>query len=541
MISGLLAALLALSFAGCGSNSSAETTKAAEQNTSTETTAAQTAQTESSEESTEEKTLVIGTGQTCSTLDPTNSYDGWYAIRFGLCQTLTQMTNDMSISGWLVTDDYTCSEDMKSWTFTIRDGVTFSNGEVLTAEKAKKSLEYTIEHSERSADYFTAESIEADGQTLTINTAVAEPILPNKLADPLFSILDADADTSEIAEKGPVGTGPFIAESFDSASREVVVVKNEDYWDGEVKLDKIDFLFTEDQNALTLGMQVGDFDAVYNISMNEVGNFENNSDYIVEKAAGGRTTHVFMNQNTVLKDIALRQAIIRYLDRETYVNVLLNGQYVAGKTLVTASAAKYGYDDLTDPNAYDPESAAKLLEDAGYKDVDGDGYLETPEGDPMDIQFLYYTGRPEQQALAEAAQMELSKVGIRVTPVENDSATVMNKLTAGEYDMLIMSINVMNSADPENHIKSYFYSKGANANFGWEDAEFDAIIEELEETADAEKRIELVKDAEKILLDQAVFIAMCYPIMNFTTKANVSGIRCTTADYYWVTKDTDIQ
>ncbi len=114
------------------------------------------------------KRLVIGTGQTCGTLDPMEAYDGWYAVRFGFGQTLTKMNDDLSISGWLAEDDYSATDDNKTWTFTLRDGVAFSNGNVCDAAAAKAAIEYICENAKRSADYFTPVSIEADGQTLTI-------------------------------------------------------------------------------------------------------------------------------------------------------------------------------------------------------------------------------------------------------------------------------------------------------------------------------------------------------------------------------------
>ena len=485
------------------------------------------------------KNIVIGTGQSCGTLDPLQSYDGWYAVRFGIGQTLTKLNDDFSVSGWLA-EDYTVNEDNTVWIFTIRDDVTFSNGTKLTAELAKASLENVYENGMRGTEYFTPAAIEADGQTLVITTESPEPILPNKLADPYFTIIDTTVDMTNIADEGPVGTGPFVVESFDPVTKETVVVKNENYWGGEVLMDRITFVYTEDQSTLTMGLQSGDFDAVYNVSMTSIGDFENNESYRIVRTASGRTAHGFMNQNGVLGDEVLRQAILRYLDRESYCENLLNGEYVAGKTLLT-SASAYGYDELTDINAYDPEGAARLLDEAGYADTDGDGFRETPEGEAINLRFVYYTGRPEQQILAEATQLELAGLGIRVTLEVHDTQTVIDMLGSGDYDMLCMSINALNCGDPENHMNTYFKTGGSYNSFGYSSAEFDSVMDELSVTADADRRVELVKEAEQILLDDSVCIYYCYPVMNFVTKSTVSGITSTPADFYWVSEATDIQ
>ena len=493
---------------------------------------------DSSSDSSGFKSITIGAGQACATLDPANSYDGWYIVRYGISETLTKMEDDMSISLWLASD-YTVSDDYTTWTFTIKDGITFSNGNAVDGEAVASSLMYIFENSERGIEYFTPVSITGEGQTVTIVCESAEPILINKLADPLFCIIDTSVDLTDIVDEGPIGCGPFIVESFDSTTKTCVVVKNENYWDGEVQLDQITFLYTEDQSTLTMGLIAGDYDAVYNLSMTAVSDFETD-EYTILRAESARTTHGFMNQNGVLGDEVLRRAILMSIDKETICSVQLNGEYTAGKTLITSSASQYGYYELEDPYSYDPEAAAALLDSAGYLDTDGDGYREDPDGNDIELIYVYYQGRPEQQIVVEATQAELADLGILVTIEVNDTATAIDRLASGDFDLLCMSINVLNCADPENHLYSYFSSSASQSDLGWENAQFEAILEQLSVTADADERIELVKSAEEILLEEAVCIYYCYPVMNFVMTANITGITCSTADYYWVNAQTDI-
>lgn len=483
-------------------------------------------------------TLVIGSGQAAATMNPVNAYDGWYAVRYGIGQTLTRLDEDMSVSAWLV-EDYASNEDDTVWTFTIREGVTFSNGTALTAELAKASLENVFENSERGTAYFTPASITADGQTLVITLQDADPILPNKLADPLFTIIDTTVPYDHIEESGAVCTGPFRLESFDAATKECVVVKNENYWGGDVMLDRIDFVYTEDQSTITMALQKGEFDAVYNVSMTDIDLFAQDDRFEILSNAGGRTTIGFMNQNGLLGDLTLRQAILQNLDKETYCAALLNGQYIPGVTLLT-SAVDYGYDTLIDPNAYDSEHAVQLLEDAGYIDRDGDGFRETPEGEKLDLRLVYYSGRPEQQILAEAVQVSMAAAGIRMTIEVHDTQTVMNMQKSGDYDLLCMSINMMNCGDPENQMNTYFGGDGACNASGYDSAEFNALMKQVHAAADPVQRKELVKQAEQVLLDDAAAIYFCYPIMNFVMQSNVSNLYCTAADFYWVDEHTNI-
>lgn len=485
------------------------------------------------------KVLVLGSGQSAGTMNPVNAYDGWYSIRYGIGQTLTKMNDDMSISGWLVEDDYSANSDNTVWTFHIKDGITFSNGNKLDAAAAKASLENVYSNGERGPEYFTPKSIEADGMTLTITLDEAEPILPNKLADPLFTIIDTSVTYDNIDETGGIGTGPFVMKSFDINTKECKVVKNENYWGGDVALDEIDFIFTEDQSTLTMALQKGEFDAVYNVSMTDIGTFENNSDFNVVSNASGRTTIGFMNQNKQLSDKVLRQAILQNLDKDTYCKSLLNGQYIAGKTLLT-SAADYGYDELTDPNAYNPTSAKKLLDDAGYVDKDGDGFRETPSGDTLNLRFVYYTGRPEQQIVVEATQASMAEIGVKVTPEVHDTQTVMDMQQSGDYDLLCMSINMMNCGDPENQINTYFCEGGSYNATGYKSEKFNSLMKQVHVTADPDQRKDLVKQAEQVLLDDAVAIYFCYPIMNFVLQKGVQNVYSTPADFYWIDEKTTV-
>lgn len=485
------------------------------------------------------KTLVIGSGQSAGTLDPIQAYNGWYPVRYGICQTLTKMNDDYSISGWLTEDGYSSNDDNTVWTFTMKDNVTFSNGNKMDAEAVKKSLENVFENGERGAEYFTPVSIEADGLKLVITTEKPEPILPNKLADPLFCIIDTSVDNSKIADNGPIGTGPYVCESFDSATKKCVVVKNKNYWNGEVKTDRIEFIYSEDQSTISMGLQSGDFDAVYNVSMNDIGTFEKNSDYKIKTNPSGRTTIGFMNLNGQLGDKVLREAILQMQDKESYCKNLLKNQYVPGKTLIT-SASDYGYDTLTDPNAYNPENAKKLLDDAGYADTDGDGFRETSAGEPINLRFVYYTGRPEQQIVVEAAQAAMATVGIKVTPKVHDTQTVMDMQKTGDYDLLCMSINIMNCGDPENQINTYFKAGGTYNATGYDSKEFNSLMDQIHVTADPNQRKDLTKRAEQILLNDAAAIYFCYPVMNFIMKNHVDGINSTPADFYWVDENTSI-
>ena len=489
-----------------------------------------------------DSSIVFGTSQTCYSLDPTASYDSWYALRYGVGQTLTKFDDQLSTKPWLITDDYSMDSDNLTWHFVIRDDVTFSNGNKLTAEGVKTSIERVFKESDRASSFFALDSIHADGQKLTIKTKTPCANMLGMLADPLFVIIDTSVDNSEIADKGPICTGPFVFKSFDVTSYECVVEKNENYWGEKAKLDKVTFKMFDDATTQSYALQNGEVDAAYNVGMTEIDNYRNNKDYTVSECAGGRTDYGFMNQNGVLKDKSLREAVLRSLDKKSYCESLLNNAFVPG--LAPLSSASVYSEGITDPYTYNIEEAVKLLDEAGYKDVDGDGYRDDLDGKPMELTYVTYSTRPELKNLAEAFQNTLDKnLKIKVKLNITDSDTCYKLLEAGDYDIWAFNNNSLSTGDPENFFSGYLTKRtkeNQNYNtFGYNSKEFNSLITELSSTFDTDKRLEIIKKAEQVLVNDATAIYYCDPVMNIVSKSSVTGFESTPADYYWLTENID--
>ena len=141
-------------------------------------------------------------------LDPADNFFSWVVMRYGLGECLVKFDNKMNATPWLA-DKWSVSDDKLTWTFHINDKVKFSNGDKLTAEIAKESLERTFKLSNRAQSIFRYAEIKADGQNLMIKTVNPTPSLPGMLADPLFIIIDTKAKDRDIKKQGPICTGPY--------------------------------------------------------------------------------------------------------------------------------------------------------------------------------------------------------------------------------------------------------------------------------------------------------------------------------------------
>ena len=291
-----------------------------------------------------------------------------------------------------------------------------------------------------------------------------------------------------------------------------------------------------DQTTRSMALQSGEIDVAYNLKTENVFEFDGNDNFNVQSLESLRSTYAFMNENGALSDLALRQALLRGLDKETYTSVLLEGGATPGKAPVPPTL-DYGYDDLNDENSYDPDGAKKILEDAGYKDTDGDGYVETPDGKPLELTFVYYDSRAELGVYAQAAQSSLKEIGINIKLDCVSYETLLDRRDSSQYDLLIWNVLVANTGDPENYLRENWYSTSANNTAGYANKDVDAWLDELSETIDEDARKELIVKIQQAIMDDAATVFFGYENTFLISKSTVEGLVMYPMDYYWVTAD----
>ena len=478
--------------------------------------------------------LVVGVTSFEDTLEPTDQYFSWVVTRYGIGENLTKFDEKGNLQP-LLAESWQLSDDKLEWTFKIRDNVTFSNGNPLTAEAVKKSIERVFEKNKRAESFFTYTAMEANGQNLKIKTKEPVAILPAALADPLFLIVDTTANTEEFAQKGPITTGPFVVQEF-KPGEQTVVVRNEKYWDGKPKLAKVIFKDINDQNTRALALKAGEIDVAYNLKVGNKSDFEGDKNIVINELKSLRTTYAFMNQTKGLKDKALRQAIIRGADRENYTQSLLQGGATPGKAPVPPTL-DYGFNELKDENAYNPESAKKILADAGYKDKDGDGFLERPDGSKLDLTFVIYTSREELGVYAQALQANMKDIGIKVTLKPVSYETTLSMRDASNFDLLIWNVLAANTGDPEKYLNENWYSKAKTNQVGYSNPEVDKLLTDLSKEFDAAKRKDMIVKIHQLIMNDAATLFFGYETTFLYSNKSVEGLKMYPMDYYWITKD----
>lgn len=481
--------------------------------------------------------IVFGQTQTYSSLEPCREYDGWMVERAGVGETLTKLDSSLNTSGWLAEDDFSVSGDGLTWTFNIKNNVCFSNGTKLTAELAAASIQYAFDNAPRAADFFELDSMTADGQTLTITTKVSTPTLPGMLSDPFFIIFDTTVDLTNMPEEGPICTGPFVVESNDQISMTLGVVKNENYWDGDVSLDSAEFLQFQEPSVMNMAFQSGELDACYGLSPADGALYLDNENYVVEMCTGLRTDFGLLNQNGLLKDKALRTALLQCIDMKTICEIQLNGMFAPGNTPFASEAL--GVNELKNPCPYDMEAAAATLEKAGYADNDGDGILETPDGTPVILEVRSYTTRAELPIICEALQYAAGTLGIQLN-IQHVQDLWAETIQTGNYDICIFNSSGFHSGDAAAFLQQYFQTGAVYNQYGYSNSKVDDLIRSLENVFDPEERTRIEKEISVKLMDDACCAFFSYPTIFIAAKNNISGLECTPADYYWITKDITI-
>lgn len=483
-------------------------------------------------------TLKFGVTNFADSLETTDNYFGWVVMRYGLGECLVKFDEKMNAVPWLA-ESWQIGDDKLRWTFKISDKAVFSNGNKVTAEAVKQSIERTFAKSNRAKTFFEYSEIRADGQNLTIQTKKPVPTLPGMLGDPLFIIIDTSVKDRDYAKQGPICTGPYMVKEYSKAK--AVMEANPHYWDGPVPFKHVEIPTIDDPNTRAMALQSGEIDMAINIAPGDMALFQSKDQFNISTIASLRDVLARLNvkEGSPMQDKRVREALLSSLDRETYSKVLLKDTFVPGGPAIPPSM-DFGFTALKDPNTYNVERAKKLLAEAGWKDTDGDGIVDK-DSKPLELTFIFYSGRAELPLFAEATQADAKKVGIQVK-LQNVDYNVLDGIgQRGEYDLLISNILAAQAGDPEVFINMYWKTNVSGSNpqngSGYSNPAFDALSERLAVEFDPTQRRQLVIDMQKILLDDAATLIFGYPQTNMVSSTGIADAKILPCDYYWLTKD----
>lgn len=464
-------------------------------------------------------------------VNPHNGYSGWACIRYGVGETLFKYSDTMELEPWLA-ESYENVDEL-TWKINLKDGITFTSGRKLDGDAVKECIEHLVAVHKRAAGDLNIERVEAEADTVIITTAKPVPALINYLSDPYGCIIDMQAG---ITDEGNVSaTGPYIAEEI-VTDLGLTLVKNQNYWNGEPRLDKIIVKTISDGDTLTMALQSGELNAAYGLPYSSLSLF-NNSNYTISSSETSRSFFAQMNYaNVNLQDSNVRAAIAMAINKKDFTNVLLKGN----GTLAEGPFPKdYTFgDSYVKAAEYNIDNARHLLAQSGWKDTDGDGYVEK-NGEKLTLRWLTYPSRQELPLLAENVQASLKQIGIEVKI--NCTANHLDYVKKGEWDIYASAFVCAPTGDPEYFFTTHCLKNSSKNRGGYYNEQLEQLEEQLSTTFDTEGREQLGIKMTQTILDDNAFIFASHLKMSIVSGKGVSGLTAHPSDYYEITAELDMQ
>ena len=358
------------------------------------------------------------------------------------------------------------SEDGLTWTYKLRPNMKWSDGKPLTAE----DIAWTVNTS-REEEWFnhfavtqnlTAKAL--DDTTVEIKSSVPDPKLPVMdvyiLPKHIWGKMDADA-RGKYEGTDPVGSGPFVLEEF-KKGQFARFNANPNYWGGKPAVDKVVLRKFNNPDAMVAALQTGELDAAEDIPSSGFHKLEEDPNIVTVEGNQGAMGEIAINGGDGLKkphpalaDPKVREAIGHAIDRETIVNRALEGLATPQQTLSTSPDPKWTPDlaDGTLPS-FDLDRANAILDEAGYKDTDGDGIREMPDGgEPLNFRYMVRSDSVNAQPIAEFFTGWLKEIGIGTTRKVVDDSQLTEIIGKGDYDIFFWGWTPF--VDPDTML-SYF-------------------------------------------------------------------------------------
>jgi len=439
---------------------------------------------------------------------------------------------------WLA-ESWESSPDGKTWTFTLRDNITFHDGKPLTSDDVVFSFDYNLKGPGSTTSVGTGvdyiDTVTApDPMTVVIALKNARPSFLDDITGPFgFAIMPKhiwSAVTDPARFQGPtalIGSGPYKLEKFDLPTNSFNFVANEEFFLGPAKVRQFQIVPVSDE---LLALDRGDIDAA-RLSNDLIPQAQYDSlakEFEVLTAPGEFNLALFFNplKGFPYNEKAFRQGVVYGLDREDMIERLLGGRGVPGPAGALGPGNPFLNKDLPE-YAFDKEKSATLLESVGLVDRNGDGLRDRPDGSPFTIPLSVSSS--DNQAAQLTAEY-LKAVGLNVELSVVDQQTSDDRGANGDYEMAIQHFGGL-SADPSRLISTFgsmSKSKSFTRVHGYNSPEFDQVAKQQAGEVDEDKRQELIDQMQEILAEDLPRISLYVPEqLSFVNSEKFGGFAYT--------------
>jgi len=482
-----------------------------------------------------EQTLILASGRNLGPGNP-HAYDSSMVLLDLVYEPLVRYAPDGTIVPALA-ETWEIAADGLTWTFHLRQGVTFHDGTPFDAAAAKWNLERWVGNEAHNwlptATRITGiETPDAATLVLTLGQSYYPAMQDFTLIRPVRFLSPAAVDADGAFTK-PIGTGPWQVETLSDET--ATLTRYAGYWGELPKLDKINIEVVLDAQTRIAALLSGDVHAIGgeylgSIPPESLSALEASDEVSVLTAAGATSFYIAANHGKApFDDLRVRQAINHAIDRQGLVDAIFGGRAEAATGLLP-SVIPYVSRPGMDTYSYDPDKARALLAEAGWT-PNADGLLEKA-GQPLQLNLVVDQSRlPQTASMATAIQAQLKDVGIVLDLRLYDYSGWLDAFYAKDYD-LIMRFSWGPPYDPHTLLAGAFYTdERPESTISYASPDLDPLIDAALASTDETERQALYDQIWQHLDEQAAVIPLFYPERVYAVRNEVQGFRLGGTEY----------
>lgn len=405
----------------------------------------------------------------------------------------------------LLAESWEVSEDGLTWTFHLRKGVKFHNGEDFTAEDMVFTCENGREYPNQVSDMVTMESFEAvDDYTFVVHMNQVDAGAERALLT-YFGAIPKDyyEEVGEIGfNENPVGTGPFKFGSR-NVGTDITMVRNDEYWGDKPALREVTFTIINDITTASAALAAGQVDMMRLTNASTINVIKSNPDLAILNVPSNNINYCMVNPNVAPFDnIKVRQAVNYALNREAMVEVLAGG-YGNGHSVLCPKGV-FGYsDDVTPQYEYDVEKAKELIEESGITV-------------PMDVGKIVTF--PSSAPAAQMVQYDLAQIGLNLEIQQYDLSVAMQTMAAGDFTVGMWDCG---TGAELCDIDWVLRSDGLCNYAGMKDVGIDELLDKAMGTLDNAERGEYYKEVLDIVNEECKYFMLYDNDILYAKNANL--------------------
>ena len=422
-----------------------------------------------------------------NSLDPHKAVAaGTKEVMFNVFEGLVKPTSNGDLIP-AVASNYTVSEDHLTYTFTLREGAKFHNGDAVTAEDVVYSLKRVAAPTETGVVQVEALSIMADVAAVDERTVAITLTEPSNEFISYLTVAILPADYTQQDTK-PVGTGPFTFASR-SAQENIILAKFEEYWGQKAYLDQVTFRIIENAEGLLMGLQSGAIDICSHLTTTQVSQLSD-SEFSIAQGNMNLVQAMYLNNAVAPFDnVLVRQALCHAIDRQMILDLAFDGYGTLIGSSMYPAFGKYFDDTLTNHYAYDVDAAKALLAQAGY-----------PGG--FDMTITVPSNYQPHMDTAEVVVEQLKAIGVNavIQPVEWET-WVSEAYVGRNFQATLVGVDA--STMTARALLERFTSTYSKNFINYNNAEYDALFAQAQACYDDAEQTALYKAMERNLTENA--------------------------------------